>query len=76
MKTWILVWILAFQPNDSGQYEFEYHVEEDLTFEECVKLLAQEDVDLPERENYAGHSIYCKENAPRKVLQQMNRTDI
>ena len=50
-------------------------MEKDLTVTECVQLLAQKDVDLQERENYAGHTMYCKTKAPRKV-SQLRRTDI
>ena len=77
MKTWILVWIITFQPTGPNEdFTFEYHRESDLTFERCVQLLAQKDVDLPETENYAGHSIYCEDKAPTKVLLPMLREDI
>lgn len=69
MKTWILIWVLTFQPNNSGFYEWEYYAEADLTLHDCMQLLAKKEHWLPLLENYSGHQIYCKDTSRQDGLK-------
>lgn len=70
MKTWTLVWLLIFPPNDSGQANFEEHRVQLDTFSECVEQLAERDEqfrnDTAEGKLW-GHTIYCRDNRGVKV---------
>ncbi len=56
---WILVWILTFQPNEKGFYEWTRYHSEPITHSECTKRLAKKEITLPLEDNYAWHEIFC-----------------
>lgn len=69
MKTWILIWVVMYPQNDSGQYQWKYYDQANLTYNECVQLLAKKQKEIPLLKNYVGHKIYCKNSSHKNGLK-------